>query len=111
MAHETSRRPRISTLVPARLCLLAISLAASSAFADGVCEKGFRDTTESERATMTRVLEAIKAALPQPPEGWVIGGYEDIDVVGNICMDAEATPWAYDYTRIYNRVDDAEQRD
>jgi hypothetical protein len=91
--------------------LLAATLGASNGYADGVCEKGMRDTTATERQTMMGVMEAAKAALPLAPEGWVIGGYEELSTVGSICMDAESTPWAYGFSRTFNRVDDAAARE
>jgi hypothetical protein len=91
--------------------LVAILLAAPNSYADGVCEKGYRDTTTAERQTITSTLEAIRDSLPQAPEGWIIGGYEEITARSNTCSDADDTPWGYDFTRIFNRVDDTEQRD
>src|SRR6187399_1154962 len=43
---------RIRTIASA----LAVILGSSTAYGDGVCEKGYRDTTPAERATMTSVL-------------------------------------------------------
>ena len=91
--------------------LSSVLLGAALARADGECAKGYRDTTLEERATMTRVLEAAKAALPAAPEGWVIGGYEEISVRSSICRDAETRPWSYDISRTYNRTDDAAERE
>lgn len=88
----------------------AIALALPCAWADGECSK-FRDTTPAERATVTTTLETVKATLPAAPEGWIIGGYEEISVQSSICVDRETTPWAYNFTRIYNRADDVEQRE
>lgn len=90
---------------------LALIVGASSARADGVCEKGFRDTTSAERATMTAVLEAAKKALPTAAEGWVIPGDDQVSVPTNICRDYELEPWRYQFTRYYQRVDDQEARD
>jgi hypothetical protein len=90
---------------------LLIALLAATARADSPCEKGFRDTTSEERASMTRVLEGAKAALPAAPEGWVIGGYEVVSVLTRICMDGEATPWEYNVSRLYNRTDNAAERE
>jgi hypothetical protein len=86
-------------------------LGVSTAYADGVCEKGMRDTTAAERQTMMGVMEGAKAALPLAPTGWVIGGYEELSPVGSICMDGEATPWAYSFSRTFNRTDDQAQRE
>jgi hypothetical protein len=95
----------------ARISLLLALLGAASARADSVCEQGFRDTTPEERATVVRVLEAAKAALPAAPEGWVIGGYEQISARGTICRDAETTPWSYNVSRTYNRADNVAERE
>ena len=91
--------------------ILLVLFASPIASADGVCEKGYRDTTTAERSTMTNVLESVKAALPQAPDGWVIGGYEEISVPGSTCSDSDDTPWSYSFSRTYNRVDDAAERD
>lgn len=91
--------------------LLAGMLGVSAVHADGECAKGFRDTTAVERQTMLGVMEAAKAALPGAPEGWVIGGYEELSPVGSICIDGESTPWAYGFSRTFNRVDDQVARE
>jgi hypothetical protein len=91
--------------------LLAALLPVSAAYADGECVKGIRDTTPAERETMLGVMTAAKAALPGAPEGWIIGGYEELSPVGSICMDREITPWAYGFSRTFNRVDDAAERE
>ena len=82
----------------------------SAAYADSVCEKGSRETTAAERDTMMSVLVAVKAALPQAPEGWVIGGYEELSVPQSFCMDMY-TPLGYGVSRTFNRTDDQAQRD
>jgi hypothetical protein len=102
---------RSAAAVSTASLLVAILLAAPSANADGVCEKGYRDTTQAERQTITSTLEAVRASLPQAPDGWIIGGYEEISALEKTCSDADDTPWGYNFTRIFNRVDDAEQRD
>ena len=91
--------------------LLIAALGAFPAYGDGVCERGFRDTTAAERQTMLRVMEAAKAALPGAPAGWIIGGYEELSPVGTICKDSENTPWAYNFSRTFNRTDDQAARD
>ena len=67
-----------------RVSLVAYALVAladtSGALAVGVCNKGFRDTTAAERATLTAVLEAVKKALPAVPTGWVILGDDEVSV-------------------------------
>ncbi len=90
---------------------LLVLFASPVANADGVCEKGNRDTTAAERSTMTNALETVRAALPQAPDGWVIGGYEEISVPDSICSDFEDTPWPSGFSRLYNRVDDAAARE
>jgi hypothetical protein len=95
----------------AAVARIAIFLVAPSAYADAVCEKGYRETTAAERQTMTSTLEAVRASLPQPPDGWILGGYEEFSAPQSTCSDYDDTPWAYNFTRIFNRVDDAEQRE
>jgi hypothetical protein len=92
------------------MMVVAAALGAGGAWADGyVCTK-YRDTTADERQAMTTVLATLKARLPPAPEGWIIGGYEEFSVHTSICQDVETIPWAYSFTRIYNRTDDLEQR-
>ena len=91
--------------------LSVLVLGVSAAYADGVCEKDYRDTTAAERQTMLGVMERAKAALPQAPTGWVIGGYEELSPVGRICRDAETTPWTYGFSRTFNRADDLAERE
>jgi len=91
--------------------LVAAPLVVAEGHADSVCEKGSRETTAAERQTMMGFAEVAKAALPPAPTGWAIGGYEVFSAIENICKDFETTPWAYSYTRIFNRTDDTEARD
>lgn len=79
--------------------------------ADGVCNLGYRTIIASDRAAMLGVLEAGKRAMPPAPTGWIIGGYEELSVQQTMCGDGWTTPWTYDFTRHYNRVDDREARD
>ncbi len=90
--------------------VLALALGVSLAHAQE-CVKGDRDTTALERQTMTTNLEKALAALPAAPEGWRIGGYEEISVLQRLCMDAEERPWEQTISRTYNRVDDAAARE
>ncbi|HLB84951.1 MAG TPA: hypothetical protein VJK00_09470, partial [Steroidobacteraceae bacterium] len=91
--------------------LLATALGTATAHGDAVCVQGFRDTTAAERQTMLGVMEAAKAALPDAPAGWIIGGYEELSPIGSICKDGENTPWAYSFSRTFNRTDDQAARD
>ena len=106
-----SRYGVVLTAVAPTATILLVLFASPIANADGVCEKGNRDTTTAERSTMTNALETVKAALPQAPDGWVIGGYEEISVPDSICSDFDDTPWPSGFSRLYNRVDDAAERE
>jgi hypothetical protein len=103
-------------LVPSKRGFIAASwamaafLVASSAQGDGVCYRGYRETTADERATMTAVLEAVKGALPPAPEGWVVLGDDALSITENICGDYAIIPWQYEFGRSYQRVDDQEAR-
>jgi len=90
---------------------LVAVLGAATTHADGVCEKGFRDTTAAERGTVTAVLEAVKQALPPAPAGWIILGDDQISVPRSICKDFELRPWGYTFARSYQRVDDQAGRE
>jgi hypothetical protein len=92
-------------------CFLAIELGVPAAYGQEECVKGDRETTAAERQTIKSTLETIKAALPQAPEGWIIGGYEEFSVRQRNCMDDETTPWPHYFNRLYNRVDDAAARE
>jgi hypothetical protein len=92
-------------------CFFAAMLATPVARADAACEKGYRDTTAVERQAMTNVLERAKAALPPAPQGWIIGGYEELDPIGRICIDVEGRPWAYGISRTFIRADDVAERE
>jgi hypothetical protein len=89
---------------------LAALLHPALARGDSECVKGIRATTASERATMTTALETAKEAMPTPPEGWAIVGYEEISVAQNLCRDHESDPLTYSFSRNFQRVDDQEAR-
>jgi len=91
-------------------CALGMVTAAPMARGDAPCDKGYRDTTPAERATMTAVLEAAKKALPPAPTGWVMQGDDQISVTTSLCRDYEGAPWNYHFNREYQRVDDQEAR-
>ena len=93
------------------VCALAAITAAPIARGDGPCNKGYRDSTAAERATMTAVLQAAKNALPPVPAGWAILGDDQIAIPMNICRDFEGAPWSYQFDREYQRVDDQAARD
>ena len=99
-------RSGIATVITA----LVVFAAASLAYADSDCAKGYRDTTPAERAKMTEVLTAVKKALPAAPTGWALLGDDKFSVPSSLCRDFEASPWHYDYTRYYQRTDDQEAR-
>lgn len=85
-------------------------LLTSASYGDGVCYRGYRDTTADERATMSEVLEAVKGALPPAPEGWVVLGDDALSIMTTICGDFAIIPWQYEFGRSYQRVDDQEAR-
>jgi len=91
-------------------CALGMVTAAPMARGDAPCDKGYRDTTPAERATITAVLEAAKKALPPAPTGWVMQGDDQISVTTSLCRDYEGAPWNYHFNREYQRVDDQEAR-
>ena len=90
---------------------VAMLTVAPMARSDAPCNKGFRDSTAAERATMTAVLQAAKTALPPAPAGWVIVSDDEISITTNLCRDYEAAPWVYHFNRSYQRTDDQEARD
>jgi hypothetical protein len=91
-------------------CAAAAMVFSAVARGDAPCNKGYRDTTPAERATMTAVLQAARKALPPAPTGWVIQGEDQISVTTNLCRDSEGAPWRYQFSREYQRVDDQEAR-
>ena len=62
--HEKAMNLRMTL---AAVLTVAAMVGTCAAQADGVCVKGYRDTTPAERATIARVLETVKRALPGPP--------------------------------------------
>jgi hypothetical protein len=92
------------------VCAAAMVAVVPGARSDGPCNKGFRDSTSAERATMTAVLQAAKKALPPVPAGWVIISDDEISITTNLCRDYEAAPWVYQFNRSYQRTDDQEAR-
>lgn len=84
---------------------MAFLFCAAVARGDYYCEKGYRDTSASERATMTRILEAARKTLPPAPQGWVITNDDPPSVPSSLCMDFERKPWSYGYGRHYQRID------
>ena len=92
-------------------CAVALLAGASSAFADAPCDKGFRNVTPAEHATITSVLTAGKKALPPAPAGWVTQGDEEFSIQQSVCKDEELKPWSYQFTRYYRRTDDQAARD
>ena len=91
-------------------CAAAAMAFSTVALGDGPCNKGYRDSTPAERATLTAVLQAVKKALPPAPAGWVIEGDGQISVTTSLCRDSEGAPWDYHFSRSYQRVDDQEAR-
>jgi hypothetical protein len=94
-------RKKITTPVLA----LLLAAAAHPAAGDSVCYAGYRDTSAAERATMTRILEAARRALPPAPAGWVVVNDDPPSVPQSLCMDFERKPWPYDYSRTFRRAD------
>ncbi len=90
--------------------VVAAIFGTSIAGADAPCNKGYRDSTPSERALMTRVLTAAKNALPPAPAGWQIVSGDETDGPSNICRDQELYLWNYQFTRSYRQVGDNEAR-
>ncbi len=91
-------------------CATAAMISSTAALGDAPCNRGFRDSTTAERATITAVLQAVKTAMPPAPTGWVIVGDDQISVARSLCRDYEGAPWGYDFNRHYQRVDDQEAR-
>lgn len=94
------------------LCLVVMGsfFGFSLAGADAPCEKGHHDFTPEELATMTAVLESARAAVPEPPGGWVRTLHDDsVSLPTGVCLDY--FPWTYGYGRSYTRVEGAEERE
>lgn len=84
-------------------CVLAFS--AATAGADAPCDRGYRDTSAAERATMMRILECVRHTLPPAPQGWMIVNDDPPSVTTSLCMDYERKPWSYGYGLTYRRTD------
>lgn len=59
------------------LVLLGSVFSFSRADADAACEKGFHDITPGQRANMAAVLGSVRAAVPEPPTGWIRTLHDD----------------------------------
>ncbi|MGH8135039.1 MAG: hypothetical protein ACRER4_01730 [Steroidobacteraceae bacterium] len=92
-------------------CAVVALVGASNALADAPCNKGFRNVTPAEHATITAALTAGKKALPPAPAGWVLQGDEQFSIQQSVCKDDELKPWNYSFTRYYRRTDDQAARD
>jgi hypothetical protein len=102
---------RAAVIAAVGACAAAAMAFSAAARGDSPCNKGYRDTTPAERATITAVLQAAKKALPPAPTGWVIDGDDQISVTTRLCRDYEGAPWDYHFGRSYTRVDDQAARD
>jgi hypothetical protein len=92
------------------LVLLCSVLALSRAYADYACSEDYHQATPEELATMTETLEAARAAVPAPPQGWVNTLNDDsVSPPTSFCPDFY--PWTYRYGRHYSRVEGAEERE
>jgi hypothetical protein len=90
--------------------LVAATLLAAQARAEGDCIAGYRDTTAAEREVMTAAVITARNAMPAPPEGWIINGDDAPYVIQNLCRDYEGGAWSYGHRRAYQRVDDMDAR-
>ena len=94
----------IGTKITTPSLTLLLMMAAYPAAGDGVCYAGTRDTTAAERATMMRILNAAREALPPAPAGWMIVNDDPPSVPQSLCMDFERKPWPYDYSRTFRQA-------
>jgi hypothetical protein len=101
---------RAAGFAAATACAAAAMAFSTGTLGDAPCNKGYRDSTPAERATMTAVLQAVKKALPLAPAGWQIEGDDQIYVTTSLCRDYEGAPWGYHFHRNYQRLDDQEAR-
>jgi hypothetical protein len=53
---------------------------------------------------MMSVVETVKKALPEPPEGWVVRDEDDVSMPSSLCIDQESAPWSYSITRSYHHA-------
>jgi len=84
----------------------SVMFVATDGWTDEECYKGYRDITPAERTAMMTVLQTAQKAMPPAPTGWVVSGDDKPYVTESVCRDDESTPWRYDYSRDYERVDD-----
>lgn len=92
------------------LVVLSSVLALPRADADYACSEDYHQVTPGELATMTETLEAARAAVPAPPQGWVNTLNDDsVSPPTSLCPDFY--PWTYRYGRSYTRVEGAEERE
>jgi hypothetical protein len=101
---------RVNIHLATMACAVVLAAAAPCARGDAPCNKGYRDSTAAERATMSSVLQVAKKSIPVAPAGWVIEGNDEISIITNLCRDQEEAPWVYQFGRSYQRVDDLDAR-
>jgi len=102
---------RALVIVVCVACASVFTLTPTNVAADEECVAGYRDVTQGERAAMLSVLERALQALPAAPNGWVVTSDDSLYVTPSICRDHESSPWSYDLSRSYQRVDNVEERD
>lgn len=92
------------------LVVLGSVLGLSRGYADYACSEDYHEATPEELAVMTATLEAARAAVPAPPQGWVNTLNDDsVSPPTSLCPDFD--PWSYRYSRHYSRVEGAEERE
>ena len=100
----------MSMRVTVILVVLGSVLGLSRGYADYACSEDYHQATPEELATMTAALEAARAAVPAPAQGWINTLNDDsVSPPTSFCPDFY--PWTYRYGRNYSRVEGAEERE
>ncbi len=92
-------------VVPGACVLVALLAIASAAPAGAQCLEGTRPLVTIERKFFNETLEAIKSAIPKPPEGWRIADATEVRAPRGICIGRERQPLSIEFFVQFEAVD------
>ena len=84
-------------VVPGACDLVALLAITSAAPAGAQCLEGTRPLITIERTFFSETLEAIKSAIPEPPEGWHVADATEVRVPRGICIGRERQPLSIEF--------------
>ena len=84
-------------VVPGAGVLVALLAITPAAPAGAQCLEGTRPLITIERTFFSETLEAIKSAIPEPPEGWHVADATEVRVPRGICIGRERQPLSIEF--------------